>query len=168
MKKATLLIACLAMLLSFSAAACHAAAADDGVAYFDTTGLTIGEIVYADGLAFERLPDDAAFSTDSAASSSAESFTVTSFGGNTSMDKALALNSEYGYFRIFINNQGDAMTVSIGDRSVITVASGVWRIDATEQWPDVSQTVSFSCSTGLSGSANATLYSTSDGGNRDN
>ena len=168
MKKATLLIACLAMLLSFSVAACHAAAADDGVAYFDATGLTIGEIAHADGLAFERLPDDAAFSTDSVTKSSVEGFTVTSFGGNTSMDKALALNSEYGYFRIFINNQGEAMTVAIGDRSVITVAPGVWCIDATEQWPDVSQTVSFSCSTGLSGSANAALYSTSDGGNRDN
>ncbi len=165
MKKITSLILCFAMILScmvITASACEATAGADGSEYyFDTTGMEVGDVVYVGGLAFEKAPEDAAPPTGPVTRSSTEGFSVTSFGGNLSMDKTLALNSTYRYFWIYVNNQGKAMSVSIGgNRYVGTVDPGPWYVYSTEQWPSSSQTVSFSCSTGLYGSANAMLCST--------
>lgn len=121
--------------------------------------MEVGETIVVGGLAFEKAPDDA--SVGPGARATTEGFTISDFGGNKSLDKVLALNSTYRYFRIRVNNEGTGkIKVDIGGRYTTSISPGTMYIYSTEAWDAKSYTVSFSCDSGLYGDAYAMLCST--------
>lgn len=85
--------------------------------------MEVGEVVVVGGIAFEKAPYDA--SAGSGARETTEGFTVSNFGGNKSMNKVLALNSTYRYFRILLNNEGTgSIKVDIGGKYTTSISPG--------------------------------------------
>lgn len=136
---------------------------DDGTmnaVYIDLSEMDVGDVIYSGDLAFEKAPDDAVLPSG-IAQSTTEGFRVVNFGGNTSLNKTLVLNSQYRYFWILVNNEGEKMSFTIGnDEYFANVSTGSLYIYSTKAWPATTHTVSFSCDSGLYGSAHAMLCST--------
>lgn len=121
--------------------------------------MEVGEVICIGDLVFEKAPDDAVMGPVTRATT--EGFYVTNFGGNKSMDKVLALNWTYRYFRILLNNEGTGkIKVDIGGKYTTSISPGSMYIYSTTAWAAKSHTVSFSCDSGLYGSASAMLCST--------
>ncbi|MGM9600469.1 MAG: hypothetical protein ACI3W5_02630 [Faecousia sp.] len=161
MKKIIVFLMSIALVLSCSVlmvAACENGETE-GHIDINLDEMEVGEVVYLGDLAFEKAPENASIGPITRATT--EGFSVSNFGGNTSMNKVLTLNSSYRYFRILVNNEGSGkIKVDIGGRYTTSISPGSMYIYSTESWPAQSYTVSFSCDTGLYGSAQAILCST--------
>ena len=122
-------------------------------------GTKEGDVVYCEGLAFEKVSDSCINSPITRTTS--EGFSVSNFGGNTSMNKVLTLNSTYRYFRILVKNEGSGnIKVDIGGIYTTSIGPGSMYIYSTKAWSAKSYTVSFSCDSGMYGSASAMLCTT--------
>lgn len=169
MKKMFSVILCLSIVLAMvvSASACEVDVKEDTHnVYINLSEMEVGESVVVGDLVFEKAPDDAILPSHPGARATSDGFYVSNFGGNMTMDKSLVLNSTYRYFWIRVNNTGETMSVSIsknGTHEYFTeVGTGSLYIYSTRAWSAGTHTVSFSCNSGLRGSANAVLCSSLD------
>ena len=130
----------------------------------DFESMEVGDIVYVGDIAIQKAPDDDDGPSGPVTRSTTEGFEVKSFGGNTSVDNVLNLNSTYRYFYIFIKNTGsNTISVTIGNNSSTQsnnfheIPTGNYYIWSTNQWAAQSHDVSFSSINGMYGSAKAML-----------
>lgn len=169
MKKMFTVILCLSMVFAMviPASACEAdTTKETNKVYINLSEMEVGESVVVGDLVFEKAPDDVTVPSHPGARATTEGFSISNFGGNTTVDKSLVLNSTYRYFWIRVDNEGAKMSVSIsknGTHEYFTeVDTGSLYIYSTQAWSAGTHTVSFSCGSGLQGGARAVLCSSLD------
>ena len=175
MKRIALLLCVIMMLSCFATSAFPSTANAETVsastenepASIDFESMEVGDIVYVGDIAIQKAPDDDDGPSGPVTRSTTEGFEVKSYGGNTSVDKVLNLNSTYRYFCIYIKNTGsNTISVTIGNNSSTQsnnfheIPTGNYYIWSTNQWAAQSHDVSFSSINGMYGSAKAMLCST--------
>ena len=128
--------------------------------------MKVGDTIYVGETAITKGSDDDIGPSTPTSRAVVEGFTV-NFGGSTSVDKTLTLNSTYRYFYIKIVNTGNnTISMTIGNDSTTQsnnfhqFPKGTYYVWSTNQWPASSQGVSFSSNNGMYGNAYAYLCST--------
>jgi len=132
----------------------------------DFSSMEVGDIIYVGDIAIQKAPDDDPGPSGPATRAVTEGFEV-SFGGSTSVDKVLSLNSTYRYFYIYVKNTGSStISVTVGNDSSTQsdnfheIPTGNYYIWSTNRWAAQSHNVSFSSINRMYGSAKAMLCST--------